>query len=132
MKKVEKLLNNSPLTRPSQELDQNAEALFDQALSNSRNNWFEFRVPAWGAIAACIACLFIGRLWVPEPQVQKVTNPPPVLVSETQQPSPVPVKSEPEVFVQIIRHAAPKQTSPFNRQNNSSYHRFSTSWSVTQ
>ena len=130
MKKVENLLNNSPLTRPSKTMDRNAEALFDQARSNVRQHWFEFRVPAWGALAACIICLFVGRLWVPEPQVQQADDTPPVVAPETN-PSPVTTpESEPEVFVQITRNSFNQESSPFHRQKKTSSNRFSTSWSV--
>ena len=131
MKKVENLLNKPPLTQPSETMDQRAEELFNQARSNTRAHWFEFRVPAWGALAACVACLFIGRLWVPEPQVQQADDTPPVVAPETN-PSPVvTVESEPEVFVQITRNTFTQDSSPFLRQKKPSSNRFSTSWSIT-
>ena len=131
MKKVENLLNNSPLTRPSETMDRKAEVLFDQARSNARQHWFEFRVPAWGALAACVACLFVGRLWVPEPEIQQATNPPPVVAPEKNPSAAVTPQSEPEVFVQITRNTFTPDSSPFLRQKKPSSNRFSTSWSIT-
>ena len=131
MKKVENLLKHFPLTQPSESMDKKTEDLFDQARENARQHWYEFRVPAWGALAACIACLLIGRLWVPEPEVQQSTNPPPVVVPETQPSPAVTSESEPEVFVQITRNAGTQDSSPFVRRKKPSTNRFSTSWSVT-
>ena len=133
MKKVENLLHNSPLTRPSETMDQGAEDLFDQARANAQPHWFAFQVPAWGALAACVACLFVGRLWVPEPEIRQASKPLPPIVEPETQPSPaLPAESEPEVFVQITRNAFNPDSSPFFRPQKSSSKRFSTSWSVTQ
>jgi hypothetical protein len=123
MKKVEKLLNQPPLSQPSQELDQKAEVLFDQALANSQQHWFAIRVPAWGALAACIACLFIGRLWVPEPVISE---------SMTKQEVITPSEPEPDVFVQVTRHAFAQESSPFIREKKTTSNRFSTTWTVSQ
>ena len=131
MKKVENLLNKSPLTQPSETMGKNAEVLFDQARSNARHNLLEFRVPAWGAVAACVACLFIGRLWVPAPESQQANSPPPVPVPQREQLPTIQHESEPQVFVQITRHPLAKDSSPFMRERKVSSNRFSTSWTVT-
>jgi hypothetical protein len=133
MKKVENLLNNSSLTRPSGTMDQRVEDLFDQARAHAQPHWFAFQVPAWGALAACVVCLFIGRLWVHEPEIQQATNPPPPVIVPENPPSPaLTAESEPEVYVQITRNASSPDSSPFFRTQKSSGKRFSTSWSVTQ
>lgn len=130
MKKVETLLNQPPLTRPSDTMDRKAEELFEQARSNSRQNWFTFQVPAWGALAACISCLFIGRLWLPESETQQASTPTPIVVPETPSTPAITTESEPEVFVQITQNSFSGQTSLFLRENGSKS-RFSSSWTLT-
>jgi len=127
MKDPEDLLRNAPRTQPRESLGRNMGALFEEARHVAEPGWFGFRIPAWVAAMACVACLFIGRGLSPDVQPETVDN-----VQEKEDPTPKPAaetpSSEPEVFVQITH----RNLSPFNRTSTPSTSFKTSTWKVSQ
>lgn len=127
MKDPEDLLRNAPRIQPRVSLGRKMEALFEEARHVAEPGWFGFRIPAWVAAMACVACLFIGRGLPPDVQPEPIVN-----VQEKEGPATNPEaeapSSEPEVFVQITH----RNLSPFNRTSTPSTSFKTSTWKVSQ
>jgi hypothetical protein len=136
MKNPEEHLRNAPRRAPSESLDRNMEAQFNEARQSARHSggWLSAGVPAWVTAVACLLCLFVGRQLAAPTSSELVQAPLPVVEPAPEPKIEVPPEAEPEqpvVLVQVARSSSANRSSPFIRTESRRESRLPSSWTVT-
>ena len=117
MKKTEDLLRKAPRSAPSENLDRQVAAIFNEARQSAPSGWLWAGVPAWATALACMLCLGLGVLIAPERNAETVRI--------------GAISPQPDVLVQVARNDRPSTSSPFHRVKTKPAGFFSSGWTIT-
>jgi RNA polymerase sigma factor (sigma-70 family) len=95
---IDELIREAPRAAPSDRLDRNVRALFEEARQSASTSWFQTGIPAWAAGLACATCLLAGMVLAPRPAAVHQAEPKP---------------ARPDVLVQFARSDNPSIDSGF-------------------